>query len=101
MDLVAGPGRAGGSITQDTQTRSAPARPAAGPAPDISVAGITLRGGRMVFTDRFVKPNYTAELSGIGGSVGAVSSTSPTPAKVDVSGRVYRTAPFSISGTVQ
>ncbi|WP_447921424.1 DUF748 domain-containing protein [Achromobacter aegrifaciens] len=108
MDLVAAPGQAGGSITQDTQTpgRSAappPAAPAAkgGGMPDISVNSVTLSRGRMTFTDRFVKPNYVAELSNIDGSITAVSSTNPQPAKVKVTGRVYTTAPLSISGVVQ
>ncbi len=115
MDLVAAPGQAGGSITQDTQTpgRSAepPAAPpaAAAPAkgsgaaamPDISVNSVTLTRGRMTFTDRFVKPNYVAELSSIEGDITAVSSTNPQPAKVKVTGRVYTTAPLSISGIVQ
>lgn len=115
MDLVAAPGRAGGSITQDTQTpgRSAEPPPAsAAPAasakgsgaasmPDISVNSVTLTRGRMTFTDRFVKPNYVAELSSIEGSISAVSSTNPQPAKVKVTGRVYTTAPLSISGVVQ
>lgn len=102
MDLVAEPGQAGGSITQDTQTRAraaAPAKP--GPMPDIAIGSVTLKGGKMTFTDRFVKPNYTAELSRIEGSVSAVSSRQPKPAKVNVAGRVYTSAPFSISGTVQ
>ncbi|WAI85401.1 MULTISPECIES: DUF748 domain-containing protein [Achromobacter] len=109
MDLVAAPGQAGGSITQDTQTpgRQAPAAPAssksdAGAAmPDISVNSVTLSRGRMTFTDRFVKPNYVAELSAIEGAISAVSSTNPQPAKVKVTGRVYTTAPLSISGIVQ
>jgi hypothetical protein len=111
MDLVAAPGQAGGSITQDTQT---PGRQAAAPAPapaakgsagagmpDISVNSVTLSRGRMTFTDRFVKPNYVAELSAIEGAITAVSSTNPQPAKVKVTGRVYTTAPLSISGIVQ
>ncbi|QKH37122.1 DUF748 domain-containing protein [Achromobacter pestifer] len=112
MDLVAAPGQAGGSITQDTQTPgrsaapppAAPAAPAAkggGGMPDISVNSVTLNRGRMTFTDRFVKPNYVAELSSIEGSITAVSSTNPQPAKVKVTGRVYTTAPLSISGVVQ
>ncbi|MGB3434010.1 DUF748 domain-containing protein, partial [Achromobacter sp.] len=107
MDLVAAPGQAGGSITQDTQTpgRSAAPPPAAaaksGGMPDISVNSVTLNRGRMTFTDRFVKPNYVAELSSIEGSITAVSSTNPQPAKVKVTGRVYTTAPLSISGVVQ
>lgn len=115
MDLVAAPGQAGGSITQATQTpgRSAdpPAAPPAATAsakgsgaaamPDISVNSVTLTRGRMTFTDRFVKPNYVAELSSIEGDITAVSSTNPQPAKVKVTGRVYTTAPLSISGIVQ
>ena len=110
MDLVAAPGQAGGSITQDTQTPGrgapppAPAAPASqgsGAMPDISVNSVTLHRGRMTFTDRFVKPNYVAELSSIEGGITAVSSTNPQPANVKVTGRVYTTAPLSISGIVQ
>lgn len=111
MDLVAAPGQAGGSITQDTQTpgrQAAPPAPAAAAKssagagmPDISVNSVTLSRGRMTFTDRFVKPNYVAELSAIEGAITAVSSTNPQPAKVKVTGRVYTTAPLSISGIVQ
>ncbi|WP_028353051.1 DUF748 domain-containing protein [Bordetella petrii] len=103
MDLVAEPGQAGGSITQDTQTRGrAPRQPdKSGELPDISIASVTLKSGRMTFTDRFVKPNYTAELSRIEGGLSAVSSRSPKPANVKVTGRVYGTAPLSISGSVQ
>lgn len=115
MDLVAPPGQAGGSITQDTQTPGRSAEPPAAPPaaaasakgsgaasmPDISVNSVTLTRGRMTFTDRFVKPNYVAELSSIEGDITAVSSTNPQPAKVKVTGRVYTTAPLSISGIVQ
>jgi flagellar motor protein MotB len=103
MDLVAEPGKAGGSITQDTQTRSTerPAAQSGGAMPDISVHSITLKDGRATFNDRFVKPNYTAELSSVAGSLSQVSSSRPQPAKVSVTGRVYRTAPLSISGMVQ
>jgi hypothetical protein len=69
--------------------------------PNIAVHSVTLKNGRATFNDRFVKPNYTAELSAIEGSVSAVSSTDPKPANVSVKGRVYRTAPLTISGVVQ
>jgi len=104
LDLVAEPGKAGGSITQDTQTRApakpAPANKSGGGMPDITVRSVTLKNGRATFNDRFVKPNYTAELSSVSGSVSALSSTNPQPAKVSVNGRVYRTAPLAISGVV-
>ncbi|HEY0293821.1 MAG TPA: DUF748 domain-containing protein, partial [Bordetella sp.] len=118
MDLMVDKGRAAGSITQDTQTRRsdapqpAEAKPAAkaeakpapkptGNEPDISIASVTLKRGRMTFNDHFVRPNYRAELSAVEGTLTAVSSTKPVPAKVNITGRVYGTAPLSVSGTVQ
>ena len=55
----------------------------------------------MTFTDRFVKPNYTAELSKMEGTVSGVSLNAPKPTQVQLSGKVYNSAPFSISGMVQ
>jgi hypothetical protein len=104
MDLVAEPGKAGGSITQDTQTPGrivAPAPVAGAPAPEIAVKSVTLSDGAVTFSDRFVRPNYTAELSDIAGSVSALASNRADPARVSVAGKVYRTAPFSLSGSVQ
>ncbi|WP_019938232.1 DUF748 domain-containing protein [Bordetella sp. FB-8] len=115
MDLMVEKGTAAGSITQDTQTRgqaerkpqtkaqAAHARHAepAGMAPDISIDSVTLKRGRMTFNDHFVRPNYRAELSSIDGSLSTVSSAKPAPARVSITGRVYGTAPLSISGTVQ
>lgn len=112
MDILVDQGTAAGSITQDTQTRRTRAAGAAqtrantskaapAPAPDISINSVTLKRGRMTFNDHFVRPNYRAELSAIEGTLTAVSSTRPAPAKVRVTGRVYGTAPLSVSGTVQ
>lgn len=109
MDILVDKGTAAGSITQDTQTRraraagAAPSKAKAGKsaAPDISIHSVTLKRGRMTFNDHFVRPNYRAELSAIEGTLTAVSSTRPAPAKVRVTGRVYGTAPLSVSGTVQ
>ncbi|WP_246600707.1 DUF748 domain-containing protein [Candidimonas humi] len=106
MDIMVDKGKAAGSITQDTQTRrskTGAAKRAAehGAGPDISIHSVTLKRGRMLFNDHFVRPNYRAELSSIAGTLSAVSSAKPAPAKVKVTGRVYGTAPLSVSGTVQ
>jgi flagellar motor protein MotB len=124
-DIMVSKGNAAGSITQDTQTRrsdtakkgqAGPEEPKAraakksvarpeprrtGGEPDISISSVRLERGRMTFNDHFVRPNYRAELSSIHGTLTAVSSVKPAPAKVSVTGRVYSTAPFSVSGTVQ
>lgn len=108
MDLMVDKGKAAGSITQDTQTRRSGKAEAhkstarrGGAEPDISIHSVTLKRGRMLFNDHFVRPNYRAELSSINGTLTAVSSARPAPARVKVAGRVYGTAPFSVSGTVQ
>lgn len=108
MDIMVDKGKAAGSITQDTQTRrngatrhEKPVVQRASAEPDISIDSVKLKNGRMTFNDHFVRPNYRAELSSIDGTLTAVSSAKPTPANVKVAGRVYGTAPFSVSGTVQ
>ena len=79
--------------------------PAAAPAPSttmppIRIAKVTLQGGDVSFTDLFVKPNYSANLTEIGGSVLGLSSELNTTADVDLRGRFARTAPVEIKGKI-
>jgi hypothetical protein len=61
---------------------------------------VTLQGGDVNFTDLFIKPNYSADLSQIGGSVIGLSSELDTAADVDLRGRFAKTAPVEIRGRV-
>ncbi|CAJ0771368.1 DUF748 domain-containing protein [Ralstonia chuxiongensis] len=80
-------------------TATAPA-PKAGGA-DLRVDAITLQDGNIRFTDNFVKPNYTANLTAIGGSIGTISTAAnQTPADVTLRGSVDGTAPVDIHGKV-
>ncbi|MDY7506861.1 DUF748 domain-containing protein [Ralstonia wenshanensis] len=82
-----------------TVTAPAPA-PKAGGA-DLRVDAITLQDGNIRFTDNFVKPNYTANLTAIGGSIGTISTAAnQTPADVTLRGSVDGTAPVDIHGKV-
>ncbi|MGN6137606.1 MAG: DUF748 domain-containing protein [Ralstonia sp.] len=82
-----------------TVTATAPA-PKAGGA-DLRVDAITLQDGNIRFTDNFVKPNYTANLTAIGGSIGTISTAAnQTPAEVTLRGSVDGTAPVDIHGKV-
>ena len=88
------------STGADVAAPSAPtatAEPAALP-PHIRVDRIQLSGGNVNFTDNFVKPNYTANLTDLAGSVTTLASDSPEPAAVVLNGRVDGDAPLSISG---
>ena len=85
---------------------AAPASAVAATAPkassaDLRIDAITLQDGNIRFTDNFVKPNYTANLTAIGGSVGTISTAAnQTPADVTLRGSVDGTAPVDIHGKI-
>ncbi|MEO6748855.1 MAG: DUF748 domain-containing protein, partial [Casimicrobiaceae bacterium] len=78
-----------------------PAQPAVatgGERLPVSIGRITLARGHVRYADFYVRPNYTADLTDVGGSV---SSMSPTQAGiVDLAAKVQQTAPVSIKGTL-
>lgn len=79
-------------------TAPLPAKKVAADAPLIKVGKITLDGGSVNFTDRFIKPNYSARITGLKGRVGALAAGTLSP--VELHGKVERTAPLDISGKV-
>lgn len=85
-------------------TKAAPAPVTAPPAPTakmppIKIRKLTLQGGKVRFSDNFIKPNYTANLMDLGGVVTGLSSDAATAATVDLRGQV-NSAPLSISGRI-
>lgn len=82
----------------------APSPPAVKPAPSIpanvEIGGITLEGGRVNYTDNFIKPNYSADLQDVGGKVGAFGTGSTTPAEVTLQGQLNGSAPVTIDGSL-
>ena len=87
---------------------SAPRSPAApaSPAAIVRFGPIAVVGGRVNFNDRFVKPNYSANLSELSGRLGAFSSQGAAPgqppllAELALKGRVEGTATLEIAGQV-
>lgn len=73
-----------------------------GPAPRIDVGPISLVNGKVLFSDRFVQPNYTANLSELTGRLSAFSSVSPAGgpqlADLELRGRAEGTASLEILG---
>ncbi|KAA1011692.1 DUF748 domain-containing protein [Paraburkholderia panacisoli] len=61
---------------------------------------LVLQQGRVTYTDNFIKPNFTANLVGIQGTVGAFGTQSTTSAPVDVAAKLAANGPLSIRGTV-
>ncbi|WP_176047685.1 DUF748 domain-containing protein [Burkholderia sp. BCC1644] len=61
---------------------------------------LVLQDGRVTYTDNFIKPNYTANLVAIKGTVGAFGTDSTTAAPVDVAANLSGNGPISIKGSV-
>ena len=59
---------------------------------------VLLEKGRVDFSDRFVRPNYSARLTELRGSLGAVSSNKTDMAPLSLRGRVAGTGLLDISG---
>ncbi|HTQ26463.1 MAG TPA: DUF748 domain-containing protein [Candidatus Binataceae bacterium] len=84
---------------------AAAATPAAAPSPaplpaNLEIGGINLSGGQVNYTDNFIKPNYSADLTQIKGKVGTFGTSSTTPADVELDGQVNGSSPLTISGQV-
>ncbi|RXV68360.1 DUF748 domain-containing protein [Burkholderia stabilis] len=61
---------------------------------------LLLQSGRVTYTDNFIKPNYTANLVAITGTIGAFGTDSTTSAPVDVAANLSGNGPISIKGSV-
>lgn len=105
QDVVANPAAAPVSVTQARQAPAAPGpKPqvagAPAPAADIRIGGITLAGGHLNYTDNFIKPNYTANITQLAGKVGAFGTAGGPPAEMNLQGQLDDNAPVDITGTI-
>lgn len=81
---------------------AAPTSPEPATGPIIDMGPITLAGGTVKFSDQFVRPNYSADLSELAGRMGAFSSE-PTGgqlqlAELELRGKAEGTASLEITG---
>lgn len=80
--------------------------PAPAPAPDIRFGPVSLVNGRVLFSDRFIRPNYTANLSELTGTLSAFASRPASPgeplalADLSLKGRAEGTAALDIGGRI-
>ncbi|MBU2288435.1 MAG: DUF748 domain-containing protein, partial [Gammaproteobacteria bacterium] len=75
-----------------------------GPAPVIAFGPINLVNGRIDFTDLFVKPNYSADLTELAGTLSSFSTAaqggSPEMADLELRGKAQQTAALVITGKI-
>jgi hypothetical protein len=101
----------GGSSTATVSATATPSAPPAASAtavtalaPDIRFGPVSLVNGRVFFSDRFIQPNYSANLSELSGGLSAFSNASTpegaTPQLADLAlrGRAEGTASLEIVG---
>jgi len=80
------------------------AAPVATPEPIIRIGPVTLSGGKVDFSDYFIKPNYSADLSQLTGRLSSFSSVPAAPgmpplmADLELRGRAQGTASLDITG---
>ncbi len=90
--------------TQATASAPAPAAVASANDPVIEVGTIRLVNGHVAFSDRFIKPNYSADLTELSGSLSRFSSQNPQGevqmADLELHGRAEGTASLDITGKV-
>lgn len=89
--------------TASSDAKTAAPATAAGPEPDIRFGPVSLVNGRVYFSDRFIKPNYSANLSELTGKLTAFASQPPAggaPALADLElrGRAEGTASLEVTG---
>lgn len=63
----------------------------------IQITKVTLQNGQVNFSDHFVRPNYSANITRLGGSVKNLSSEADTLADLDLRGSYAGNAPVHIS----
>ncbi|HEX7348710.1 MAG TPA: DUF748 domain-containing protein, partial [Rhodanobacteraceae bacterium] len=73
----------------------------AAPAADIHIGGITLAHGQLNFTDDFIKPNYTANLTRLHGTIGGFGTVPDAPpAAITLEAAMNDNAPVVINGSM-
>jgi len=65
----------------------------------ITIGKLVLQGGKVRYTDNVIRPHYTADLMGLGGTVTGLSSDAQSRANVDLHGQV-NDAPLTIAGAI-
>ncbi|WP_245213469.1 DUF748 domain-containing protein [Rhizobacter sp. AJA081-3] len=94
---------AAGASAPAPAVAAAASAPAAGPSElpiALSVGGVKLANGRVDFSDRFIRPNYSANLTELNGQLGAFRSGTREMATIELRGRAAGTALLDIRGAV-
>lgn len=70
------------------------------PAPEVVIENVTLQGGDIQFSDYLTRPNFTAVMKALAGSVKGLSSQEGTRAKLHMKGIHGQSSPLEIVGSI-
>ena len=90
--------------TAETQPEAKKGKEDAAGAPkmnNVKIGAITLQGGTIDFSDRYIKPNYSLAFNEIGGRISGVSFSENQLAEVDLKGKFNQYIPVEIKGKLR
>jgi uncharacterized protein involved in outer membrane biogenesis len=89
-----------GKTPPPTQEKATPSQKEKESTKNIKIGTVTLQGGTIDFSDRSVKPDYSAKLTEIGGRISGLSSEETSMADVELRGKLDDYAPLEITGKI-
>ncbi len=89
-----------GKTPPPTQEKATPSQKEKESTKNIKIGTVTLQGGTVDFSDRSVKPNYSAKLTEIGGRISGLSSEETSMADMELRGKLDDYAPLEITGKI-
>ncbi|MGV0952303.1 MAG: DUF748 domain-containing protein, partial [Azonexus sp.] len=95
QQLAGTPGQA--APVASAEKAAVPAKPQAAPPP-IRIGKVTLQGGTVNFSDFFIKPNYTVNVTKVAGRVNGLSSAADSVADLELRGTYAGSAPVQVLG---
>ncbi|MDP5239582.1 DUF748 domain-containing protein [Uliginosibacterium sp. 31-16] len=81
-----------------TGSTPSPAPKPAAPLPEVKIERIVLVNGNVNYTDRFIKPNYEANLLALNGTLTGLSSDQASVAALDLKASLDGAAPVTVGG---
>ena len=109
QDVVANPAAAAPVSVTRAETTPAPAASAPAPAPaivsnlpapQIHIGAITVTNSQLNYTDNFIKPNYTANITQLTGKIGGFGTDAGPPADLSLQGELDDNSPVAIEGSI-
>lgn len=70
------------------------------PLPNVTIGSLVLEKGLMKFTDKSIKPRYSADLADINGRITGISTKPGSQADIRMTAKLNRYAPFKVAGTI-